>query len=114
MDDLLDWLSEDSVKDALVLDEQPDPGLVRRVMERGYAPDLREDELQRLGRDPFLIAYALVEPTRRRIVTTEISSPKKRRANRKIPDVAKRFGIESCDVFPVYAGAGFQDRLAGR
>ncbi|MDE2762677.1 MAG: DUF4411 family protein [Gemmatimonadota bacterium] len=32
-------------------------------------------------------------------VTTEVSSPKKRRANRKIPDVAKQFGITSHDVF---------------
>jgi len=116
MDDLLDWLREDSVKDALVLDEQPDPGLVRRVMERGYAPDLREDELQRLGRDPFLIAYALVKPTRRRIVTTEVSRPKKRRANRKIPDVAKRFGIESCDVFQFARALDFRTdwRAGGR
>ena len=33
MDDLLDWLREDGVKAALVLDEQPDPVLVRRVVE---------------------------------------------------------------------------------
>lgn len=99
MDDLLDWLREDSVKDALVLDEHPNPALVRRVVEEGYAADLQEHELEKLGRDPFLIAYALVDPTRRRIVTTEVSSPKKRRANRKIPDVAKQFGITSHDVF---------------
>ena len=99
MDDLLDWLREDSVKDSLVLDEQPDPALVRQVVEEGYASDLREHELEKLGRDPFLIAYALVEPTRRRIVTTEVSSPKKRRANRKIPVVANGFGIKCHDVF---------------
>ena len=46
MDDLLDWLRKDSVKDALVLNQQPDPRLVRRVIEHGYAPDLREDEIQ--------------------------------------------------------------------
>ncbi|MXW16991.1 MAG: DUF4411 family protein [Gemmatimonadetes bacterium] len=99
MDDLLDWLGQDSVKDALVLDEQPDPDLVRRVVEEGYASGLTEHELEKLGRDPFLIAYALVEPTRRHIVTTEVSSPKKRRANRKIPDVAMQFGITPHDVF---------------
>lgn len=99
MDDLLDWLKEDSVKDVLVLDEQPDPILVRRIVEEGYARDLREDELQKLGRDPFLIAYALVDPSRRRVVTTEVSAPGKKRANRKIPDVANRFGIKSLDVF---------------
>lgn len=41
MDDLLDWLREDSVKGALVLDEEPDPVLVRRVVEDGYASDLK-------------------------------------------------------------------------
>ena len=108
MDDLLDWLREDSVKGVLVLDEQPDPLLVRRVVEEGYAADLNEHELERLGRDPFLIAYALVDPARRRIVTTEVSSPRKRRANRKIPDVAKRFGIKSCDVFQFARGLDFR------
>lgn len=99
MDDLLDWLKEDSVKDVLVLDEQPDPVLVRRVAAEGYAPDLNEHEVQKLGRDPFLIAYALVDPSSRRVVTTEVSAPRKKRANRKIPDVAKRFGINSLNVF---------------
>ena len=72
---------------------------MRRVMVEGYAPNLNEHELVKLGRDPFLIAYALVNPAGRRIVTTEVSRPKKRRANRKIPDVAKRFGIETLNPF---------------
>ena len=42
------------MKDALVLDEEPDLALVRRVVEDGYAPDLNEPELEKLGRDPFL------------------------------------------------------------
>jgi len=99
MDDLLDWLKSADVKDAIPLDEEPDPALVRRVLEEGYAPDLNEYELVKLGRDPFLIAYALVNPAGRRIVTTEVSRPKKRRANRKIPDVARRFGIETLNPF---------------
>ncbi len=99
MDDLLDWLREDSVKDLLVLDEEPDPVLVRQVVEEGYAPNLNEHELEKLGRDPFLIAYALVDPAARHIVTTEVSRRRKKRANRKIPDVAKRLGITSHNVF---------------
>ena len=99
MDDLLDWLRDGDVKDAIVFDEEPDPALVQQVVEQGYAPDLNEHELERLGRDPFLIAYALANPTTRCIVTTEISRPRKRRANRKIPDVAKRFKIATLDPF---------------
>lgn len=99
MDDLLDWLKSSDVKDAIPLDEEPDPALVQRVITKGYAPDLNDHELVKLGRDPFLIAYALVNPAGRRIVTTEVSKPKKRRANRKIPDVAKRFGIKALNPF---------------
>ena len=98
-DDLLDWLTNDTVKDVLVLDEEPDLTLVRRVIEQGYAPDLNETDLEKLGRDPFLIAYALKDPTRRCIVTTEVSKPSKERANRKVPDVAKGFGITPLDPF---------------
>ena len=98
-DDLLEWLTNDTVKDVLVLDEEPDLTLVRRVIEQGYAPDLNEAELEKLGRDPFLIAYALKDPTHRWIVTTEVSKPSKERANRKVPDVAKGFGITPLDPF---------------
>ena len=98
-DDLLEWLTNDTVKDVLVLDEEPDLTLVRRVIEQGYAPDLNETDLEKLGRDPFLIAYALKDPTRRCIVTTEVSKPSKERANRKVPDVAKGFGITPLDPF---------------
>ena len=98
MDDLLSWLKSSEVKTKIPLAEEPNPVLVQRVVE-GYAPDLNEHEIGRLGRDPFLIAYALVNPAGRRIVTTEVSSPKKKRANRKIPDVARRFGIVSLNPF---------------
>lgn len=98
-DDLLDWLKDPEVKDAIALDEEPDPDLVRRVVEQGYAPDLSEPELVKMGRDPFLIAYALVDPAIRRVVTTEVSSPAKQRANRKIPDVAREFGITPLNAF---------------
>ena len=99
MDDLLDWLKSADVKNGIPLDEEPDSALVQRVVTEGYAPDLNEHEMGRLGRDPFLIAYALVDPDRRRIVTTEVSRPRKKRANRKIPDVARRFGIRTLDPF---------------
>jgi hypothetical protein len=33
--------------------------LVRKVVAKGYAPDLKDDEIDELGRDPFIIAYAL-------------------------------------------------------
>jgi hypothetical protein len=29
--------------------------LISRVVEKGYAPDLTDDEVEKIGRDPFLI-----------------------------------------------------------
>ena len=54
-----------------------------RRTDKKVASDLKDDEVERLGRDPFLIAHALVDPEHRCVVTTENSKPKKQRANRK-------------------------------
>jgi hypothetical protein len=56
---LIDWITQDTVHDALLLDESVDATLVQRVVRDGYAPDLADDEIEKIGRDPFLIAYAL-------------------------------------------------------
>ena len=62
-------------RDALLFDEEVDAERVITVLASGYAPDLNDVELERLGADPFLIACALVDPARRRVVTTEVSRP---------------------------------------
>lgn len=59
-DPLTRWVKDNRA--ALLLDEDVDVGLVARVMDFGYAPDLNDEEVQRVGRDPFLIAYALRDP----------------------------------------------------
>ncbi len=55
-DDLTCWLKDN--RDVLLLDENVDETLVARVTDWGYAPDLSDEEIERVGRDPFLIAYA--------------------------------------------------------
>lgn len=65
----------------------------------GYAPNLMDEELEKLGRDPFLVAYALVNPTDRIVVTNEVSKPGKTRANRQLPDVCAGFSITSINGF---------------
>jgi hypothetical protein len=72
---LFGWISDEGIRDAIVLDAQSDPAMVADVISRGYAPDLTEDELLTLGRDPFLIAHALASPKDRCVVTTEVSKP---------------------------------------
>lgn len=61
---LLTWIKQPELKKALLLDEQVDPGLVAAVIERGYAVDLTDTELEEIGRDPFLIAYGMVSTDR--------------------------------------------------
>ena len=96
-DDLTVWLKQNRV--ALLLDEKVDRRLVAQVTDAGYAADLKDVEVERLGRDPFLIAYALADPDRRTVVTTEVSRPSKRRANRHIPDVCEDLKVHHCNTY---------------
>lgn len=100
-DDLVAWLKESEIKNSLALDESADPKAVRQVILQGYAPDLTDVELEKIGRDPFLIAYALVDPQNRCVVSFENSAPSKTRANRKVPDVCAFLGIKCTKIFDV-------------
>jgi len=98
-DDLATWLKQLVVRDVLRLDAEADVALVARAVSDGYAPDLTDDEILKIGRDPFLLAYALRDPAAHCIVTTEVSKPSKQRANRHLPDVARALGVDSCNTF---------------
>lgn len=93
-DELAAWAKDN--KAALVLDEEVDIALVQRVTTEGYAPDLTDIELEAIGRDPFVIAYALADVENRVVVTQEVRSNKKRQ-NRPIPSVCDELGVKSCD-----------------
>jgi len=85
--ELPEWIRKTTIKNALVLDEEPDTALVQQVLSDGYAPDLTEDEVQLIGGDAFLISYAMSDAKNRCVVTGERAKPSKLRANRKVPDV---------------------------
>ncbi len=104
---LFGWIQQDDVKAALILDEPVNGALVARVINEGYAPDLTDDEILQLGRDPFLIAYGLASPADRCVVTTEASKPRKIRQNRRIPDVCNGMGVTWCDTFAMTRALGF-------
>jgi|ERR1017187_719455 hypothetical protein len=104
---LLDWIGDAEIEAALLLDEAVDAALVREVVTNGYAPDLLDDEVEKIGRDPFLIAYALADSTDRTVVTTEVSRPSAQRANRKVPDVCQSIGVVSCGPFALNKALGF-------
>jgi hypothetical protein len=107
IDLLFAWIKDPEIKAAMLLKEEVDPALVARTINAGYAPDLTDDEIEQLGRDPFLIAYALASPADRCVVTTEASKPTKRRQNRRIPDVCGAMGVLCCDTFAMIRALGF-------
>lgn len=106
-DDLAGWAKDIDTELVLKLDEEVDVTLVRKVIEEGYAADLSDIEIEEVGRDPFFISYALVNPSERCIVTTENSKPKRKRANRHIPDVCKQFGIQPLNTYELTKVLGF-------
>ena len=78
------------------------------VTEQGYAPDLNDAEIQKVGRDPFLIAYALANPSERVVVTTEHSKPSRLRANRHLPDVSNDFSVRCINTFELIRELDFK------
>ncbi len=91
----------------MLLDENAEPTFVARVTEQGYARNLSEEEIERVGRDPFLVAYAFRDRARRTVVTTEVSRPKKQRANRHIPDVCDVLGVLHCNTYDLIRALDF-------
>lgn len=96
---LHDWLTDASVSKAMLLDMTTDPKDLNQVLTKGYAPDLNDSEIEEIGQDPFLIAYALRKSGETTVVTKEVSAPSKQRANRRVPDVCATFGIRSINDF---------------
>jgi Domain of unknown function (DUF4411) len=112
-DPLKVWISNDGNKVALSLEETVDVALVRQVVTTGYAADLTDDEIEKIGRDPFLIAYALVNTAERCVVTTEVSRPSAQRQNRKIPDVCAVVRVQCVGPFVLNRNLGFRTGWRG-
>lgn len=106
-DELAEWADSAPVKQSLLLDEEIAPSVVREVIDRGYCDDPTDEEVGKMGKDPFLIAYALMDQPNRVVVTTETSKPRARRANRRIPDVCKTLGIRPLDTFGLLVELNF-------
>jgi hypothetical protein len=109
-DAIAQWLREEHVRQALELLKEVDPAVVAQVVSDGYAPDLDEDEVQRIGRDPFIVAHAMCDLGGHCVVTTEGSRPTRARANRHLPDVSAGFGVQTCHTFEFTRRLGFITR----
>lgn len=107
-DSLAEWAADPAVRKALILEEDVDSTTMARVVSDGYCPDPTDQEIEKMGRDPFLIAHALRNAAQRTVVTTEISKPSKRRANRKIPDVCNDLGVRCINSFQLLRELDFR------
>lgn len=105
---LTDWITDADVKKALVLDEEVDNDLFNTVLDEGYAPDLTDHEMDEIGNDPFLAAYALENKAARTVVTKEVSRPRANRAKRKVPNICDAMGVFCIDDFQLYRLLDFQ------
>jgi len=106
-DELSEWVKKTETQTALLFSEEVNIENVRFTVNEGYAPDLTDDEQEKLGRDPFLIAYALTSKQNRTIVTTEATKPNRKRANRRIPDVCNNLEILWCTSFIFFRDLDF-------
>jgi len=107
---LFKWVSDAETKNALVLDEQVDVALLRQVVSTGYSPSLTDDQIEGLGRDPFLIAYGLKSPSDRVVVTTEVPAPSKQAQNRRIPDACDLVGVSWGSTFDLIRQLNFSTK----
>jgi hypothetical protein len=92
-DKLFGCVQARAFKNAIVLAEDVDIALVQTVLTDGYAPDLNDTEIELIGRDPFLIAYALADVNQRQ--------------NRHVPDVCSSLGVRCCNIITLIRQLNF-------
>lgn len=106
--ELKDWLTDPGISRKFKLKAQVDPIILQRVIDEGYAPDLNDSEQEQIGKDPFLIAYAIPFGPTVTVVTREVSRPGKKRQNRKVPDVCGQFRVRCINDFQFFRELNFR------
>ena len=101
------WVNDKRVSSGLILNEEVDREILNRVITQGYAADLKDDEQEGMGRDPFIVAYALMG-SNRSVVTKEVSKTSKKRGERKLPDVCKTMNVPWMSDFQFYRERNFR------
>lgn len=103
---LRDWIVAPSVKSALILDEEVHADLVDAVLSKGYGGALTDSDLEKIGQDAFLVAYALADALRV-VVSKESSKPSAQKGNRRLPDVYNDLGVRFIRDFELYRVLNF-------
>lgn len=112
-DALSEWMREEATVDALEFPESVDVRLVQHVTETGYGANLSDVQIEAIGRDPFLVAYCLIDPSERCVVTTETSRPSRVQHNRHLPDVCASLGVRSIHTFQLLRVQNFSTSWRG-
>ena len=100
------WIQNPVNKSSIILNEDVDILILQEVIDVGYANNLTDIEIEQMGRDPFLIAYAK-SGNHRCVVTHEVSKPSKQRHKRHIPDLCKSVNVHSLNPFELNKNLGF-------
>ncbi|VVT53874.1 hypothetical protein UYSO10_4930 [Kosakonia radicincitans] len=101
------WVHNKTNRPHILLPEEFDAEILNQVVNEGYAKDLSDLEIEKIGKDPFLIAYAMKDKKNRIVVSNETPKPSKVRANRKVPDVCNTFGVNCCTVYQLLKDLDF-------
>ncbi len=101
------WRKDKETVQALKLEDSVDPATLQRVLDAGYGENLTDAELETIGNDPFLVAYAL-SGDQRAVVTTEVSRPSAKRQNRKLPDVCDQLNVKWFNTFQMTRALGWK------
>ena len=106
VDLLFAWIQREHLKEALVLEEEADVDIVQSIMAASYSP-LNDIQLEQIGQDPFLVAYAKADEDDRCVVTYEKPAPHTAPQNRKVPDACATAGVRWCDPMRMLRDLGF-------
>jgi hypothetical protein len=85
---LKDW--QQAHRSVFIIEEAAADARVGTILDL-YATDLTEDEMLRIGADPFLAAYG--QEFGAKVVTKEVSKPTCQRANKRLPDICAQCRI---------------------
>jgi hypothetical protein len=91
-DELAAWMADEETKNCLKFAEDPDPDHLTLILAL-YGEDLSEEDLIKIGKDPFLIAAGYADIPARTVVTAEVSKPGRLGANRHVPNVCDSCGV---------------------
>jgi len=107
-DELAVWANQDVVKSALLFGEEANQEIVSEVIYQGYVDNPTDDDIEKMGNDPFLISYAYKNDGPRCVVSAEVSKPKITGAKRRVPDVCRELGVSCQDLFSLLHALDFR------